>query len=405
MDQNNEERKKLFYWDRLTEEGGNGFEGIIVVFFVLSSMISFYAYSIASIDMWNILLMFFSLSISLKQIFTIIVSLVPFLLVYPIPFAFIAYYGIRAKNFRYRIPLVASFFSVAAGFLFFEFTSSYLVFALSYIIGAFICGFWANIRYRELSSLRIYRASTRAASQAYLIIKIGIIAAVVYTMASSDSLTSDFMDGCMDSYASLSKQMTEKQLRKQVEESIEAQIKVQNELFEDFARSLGSSFKSIGVEKLGEIEKKELEILDNSSLIDEKKQELESDFSDLLFEQKDDWSNKVDEQVDSILSDIREQQGNETRKQLMVERYMSGMGEDMLTQENVKASMEQMLKEHVILGGRQVVLYDFMEQTFPLLIVLVLWGMMGMAKKMVFLPLVGLYTEMLSRVLLRDESN
>ncbi len=391
----NDERKGLFYWNRLTKEGDRRLEMAVVLFFVASSLASFYAYSTASIDVWGLMTGVFSLTISLEEIFSILTVLIPFFFLFPLPFAVMAYYGIRRKHFRYMIPLVASLFAVLLGLLFFEANLNYLLFSVSFIIASVISGRWANVRYQELKSMRVYRASTRASSRAYLVIKIAVISAVAYSLVSSESMTADLMDDCMDSYASLSMQLMEKQLRSQVEDSIEAQRDVQKAMLSNLTLAVSGIIKSHGINKLDEIRDIEVELLENSSLAGEEKEAIKAGVEGIINREKTEWSSEVDQQTEAIIAGMEEQMGNKTQ---LVEGYMQKLREDMLTKDKIKKQVNEMLREPVRIEDREIVIYDFMEETIPLLVVFLLWGVLGIWKKMMFLPLAGLYTVIISRV-------
>ncbi|OYT53683.1 MAG: hypothetical protein B6U72_04980 [Candidatus Altiarchaeales archaeon ex4484_2] len=394
----NNGRKKLFYWDRSTKEGDRRLEIAVMFFFVASSVTSFYTYSTASIDVWDLMTGVFALTISLEEIFSILTVLIPFFFLFPLPFAVMAYYGIRRENLGYMIPVAASLFALLLGLLFFEANLNYLLFSVSFIIASVISGKWANVRYQELKSMRVYRASTRACSRAYLVIKIAVILAVAYTMVSSESMTSDFMDDCMDSYASLSMQLTEKQLRSQVENGIEAQKDVQKAMLSNITLAVSGMVKSQGMEKLGEIGDREIELLEDSSLTQEDKKAIKVGIEGIINQGKSEWDSEVDQQTEAIIKKIVEQADNKTQKEALVEKYLKEMKVNVLNQENVKKQINEMLREPVRIEDREIVIYDFMEETFPLLVVFILWGVMGIWKKLMFLPLVGLYTVIISRV-------
>ncbi|GEM_PF-6591053 len=392
----NDDKKKLFYWDKLTNKEDGNLEIAVILFFVASSVASFYTYSMASIDVWGLMTQVLSLTISPEKILYLLTSLIPFFFIFPLPFAVMAYYGIRRENFEFIIPVAAPLIALLVGLLFFNADLNYLLFSVSFIIASVISGKWANVRYQELKSLRVYRASTRAASRAYLLIKIAVILAVVYTMVSSESITSELMDDCMDSYASLSMQLTEKQMRSQIVDSIESQKNVQKAMLSNLTISVSGAVKSQGINKLSEVGDREIELLKNSSLSQEDKKAIKSGIEEIIKQEKNKWEIEVDQQTEEILDKITKQADNRTQKEELVEQYMKEMGDSMLNQENVKKQMNAMLREPVCIEDREIVIYDFMEKTFPLLVVFILWGVMGIWKKLMFLPLVGLYTIIIS---------
>ncbi|MEA1925240.1 MAG: hypothetical protein U9M95_05160 [Candidatus Altiarchaeota archaeon] len=395
----NDGRKKLFYWDKIVRGGGDKRLGIAVMFFfVASSVASFYAYSTASIDVWDLMTRVLSLTINPQEILSVLTVLIPFFFLFPLPFAVMAYYGIRRESVEYVIPVAASFFALLLGLLFFKANLTYLIFSVSFIIASVIAGRWANVRYQELKSMRVYRASTRAASRAYLVIKIAVILSVAHNMVSSESMTAELMDDCMDSYASLSMQLTEKQLRSQVEDSIEAQKDVQKAMLSNLTLAVSGVIKSQGMNKLGEIGDREIELLEDSSLTQEDKKAIKAGVEGIINQGKSEWDSEVDQQAREIIAGIVEQADNSTQKEALVEEYMKEMRANMLNHENVKKQMNEMLREPVRIEDREIVIYDFMEKTVPLLVVFILWGVMGIWKNLMFLPLVGLYTIIISRV-------
>ncbi len=386
------------FTEREVSKGLTVFEVVFILAFIISSLAAFYAFSLASIDLWGFLTTLFSMTINMEEITSMIISLIPFSFLFPIPFAIISFYGIIREKFNIHVPLVASIITVAFGLMIYRADLIYLLFSIGFVAGSIVCGYWSHTRFKELKSSRVYRASTRSASRAYVMIKLGIVFAIFIVLVSDESRIQEFMDSSIDSYSALSMKLTERQMRSQIEGSVKAQKDVQKEMYSELIGNVANVYKLRGIRKLEEVKNREDSFIDRVGISESRKSEIKQGLGEIIDEEKVDWSNEADSESKRLITQISDQMDNESYQQQMVEEYEEKLKEEILTEDKVKGQISTLLKEPVDIEGREVVMYDFIKTTFPLFVIFILWGIMGIWRKLIFAPLVGIYSLILSKV-------
>ena len=385
----------------VNEKGGKNkgsaiFDIIVIVAFTISSVASFYTFGCLSVDisyMFNIL---FSMSI-IDNILSIINSLIPFFLLFPLPFSIIAVYGIKREHFNFIIPLMASVLSILFGLLIFNINLTYMLFSISFIIGSIICSYWSHTRYRELKFMKIYRATTTSSSKAFLMIKIGIIVAIFISLQSNEARIEKFIDNGIDSLSILSIKIGEKQLKSQVEGGVKAQSNIQKEMISNLTTSIGNFIKIKGIKKIDEIKEKELQSIDKLNIPNEIKNEIRDYIGNMLDKERQNWNDEIDNEIKRMLYQISKRFEDESYQKQLIEEYEDKLKKEMLTKEKVREQIENLLREEIDIEGKGIVMYDIVKTTLPIIIILILLAIIDIWKKLIFLPLVGIYSLILTK--------
>ncbi|RLI95865.1 MAG: hypothetical protein DRO92_00865 [Candidatus Altiarchaeales archaeon] len=272
-----------------------------------------------------------------------------------------------------------------------------MLFSISFIIGSIICSYWSHTRYRELKFMKIYRATTNSASKAFLMIKIGIIVAIFISLQSNEARIEKFIDNGIDSLSILSIKIGEKQLKSQVEGSVKAQSNIQKEMISNLTTSIGNFIKIKGIKKIDEIKEKELQSIDKLNIPNEIKSEIRDYIGNMLDKERQNWNDEIDNEIKRMLYQISKRFEDESYQKQLIEEYEDKLKKEMLTKEKVREQIENLLREEIDIEGKGIVMYDIVKTTLPIIIILILLAIIDIWKKLIFLPLVGIYSLILTK--------
>ena len=373
---------------------------ITAVLFIISSLVCFLYFSMSGIDLENL----FSVAIGmdLNEIVTVVMVLLPFVFLFPLPFAILCFEGITTKRKHIWIPgFVGSIVSVIIGTFIFGTGMIYLLFSIGYVIAAAFCGHWVDVRFKELKSIRTYRSTTSAVSKSLLIINIWVIAGIFISIQTNPMYMESLLDRSISSYAAIAIEFGKHQIDSQIRDSIESQLSIQKEMYSNITANIANAFSEIGTNEIEKLRNEQLASIRELNMDSKQKGKLSDIINQTFDKEGERWKGEIHKIKSNLIEMYSEGLDDPMFREELIDRYYKEFSSHALDKEKMKQQIEEILRFPINIDNREIIIYDFLKMSLPVAVTLFSLVILNFCRRLLIAPLAAIYTSVFMNVFSR----